>query len=78
MTIGRRADPLVPGERGRYQAMVHQRFTGRGHGIVEILDRRQPRPVTRKWLQQNGVRASALPKDLTAAQWAALFAAAGG
>ena len=79
MTIGRRADPLVdPGERGRYQAMVHHVFTGRGRGIVEILDRRQPRPATRKWLQQNGVRASALPKDLTAAQWAALFAAAGG
>ena len=79
MTIGRRADPLVDaGERGRYQAMVHQVFTCRGRGIAQIISRRIPRQATQKWLRDNDVRASALPRDLTAAQWAALFAAAGG
>ena len=79
ITIGRRADPLVDaGERGRYQAMVHQVFTCRGRGIAQIISRRIPRQATQKWLRDNDVRASALPRDLTAAQWAALFAAAGG
>ena len=35
MTIGRRADPLVdPGERGRYQALVHQVFPGVPLGLA--------------------------------------------
>ena len=79
MTIGRRADPLVdPGERGRYQAMVHQVFTGPGRGIAQIVSRQIPRHAIQKWLRDNDACASALPRDLTAAQWAALFAAAGG
>ena len=79
MTISRRTNPLVDiGDRRRYQAMVHQVFTGRGRGIVQILDRRLPYRITRQWLRDNGVRASALPRDLTAAQWAALFPATRG
>jgi 23S rRNA (adenine-N6)-dimethyltransferase len=54
--------------------MVHQVFTGRGRGIAEILDRIQPRGITRQWLRDNGIRASALPRELSAAQWADLFA----
>jgi 23S rRNA (adenine-N6)-dimethyltransferase len=74
MTISRRADPLVDTRgRRRYQAMVHQVFTGRGHGIAQILDRRMPREFTRQWLRDNGIRPSALPRDLSAAQWADLY-----
>jgi 23S rRNA (adenine-N6)-dimethyltransferase len=74
MTISRRADPLIDTcDRRRYQVMVHQVFTGRGHGIAQILDRQMPRWLTRQWLRDNGIRASALPRDLSAAQWADLF-----
>ena len=76
MTISRRTDPLVGnGDRRRYQAMVQQVFTGRGRGVSQILDRRLPHRITRQWLRENGVRDSALPRDLSAAQWVSLFAA---
>ncbi|HET6731094.1 23S ribosomal RNA methyltransferase Erm [Mycobacterium sp.] len=69
-----RPRPLVDvADRRRYQAMVHQVSTGRGHGIAQILDRLMPAGVTRQWLRDNGIRASALPRDLSAAQWADLF-----
>ena len=75
MTIGRRDEPLVDAaDRRRYQAMVHQVFTGRGHGIAEILGRRLPRTSIRNWLRDNEVAPKALPKDLLAEQWAALYA----
>ncbi len=75
MTITRRTDPLVAhADRRRYQAMVHQAFTGRGHDIAQILARRLPRASIRNWLRENNVGPKALPRDLTAAQWAALFA----
>ncbi|WP_102142216.1 23S ribosomal RNA methyltransferase Erm [Mycobacterium hubeiense] len=70
MTITRRVEPLVDDrDRRRYQAMVHQVFTGRGHGIAQILGRRIPR----QWLLNNGIRPRALPRDLTAVQWVSLF-----
>jgi 23S rRNA (adenine-N6)-dimethyltransferase len=69
MTISRRADPLVDAaNRRRYQAMVHQLFTGRGHGIAQILARRLPRTSVRNWLRDNEVGPKALPRDLSAAQ----------
>ena len=68
-------EPLVDtADRRRYQAMVHQVFTGRGHGIAQILDRIQPRGITRQWLRDNKLHAKALPRELSAAQWADLFA----
>jgi 23S rRNA (adenine-N6)-dimethyltransferase len=74
LTITRRGQPLIDrNDRRRYQAMVHRVFTGRGHGIVQILDHRLPRSATRHWLCDNGIRGSALPRDLTAEQWVALF-----
>lgn len=76
MTIRRREAPLVAdGDRRRYQAMVHQVFTGRGHGIGQIVGRRLPRTATQQWLRDNQIRPDALPRDLTARQWAALFRA---
>ncbi len=75
MTISRRAEPLVDArDRRSYQAMVHRVFTGRGHGIAQILARGPGRLNTRQWLRENNIRASALPRDLSAAQWADLFA----
>ena len=74
MTISRRSEPLVaPADRRRYQAMVHRVFTGRGHGIAQILNRQMPRASVRNWLRDNKVGPNALPRDLSAAQWAALF-----
>jgi 23S rRNA (adenine-N6)-dimethyltransferase len=67
MTIARRPDPLVAAaDRREYQAMVHRVFTGRGRGLGQIL--------RRQGLAGNDIRPSALPRDLTAVQWAALFA----
>jgi 23S rRNA (adenine-N6)-dimethyltransferase len=75
MTISRRADPLIDAaDRRRYQAMVRQVFTGRGHGIAEIVGHCMPHTAVRSWLRDNGIRAAALPRDLSVAQWIALFA----
>ncbi|CRZ15824.1 23S ribosomal RNA methyltransferase Erm [Mycolicibacterium neworleansense] len=72
LTIARRDEPLVArADRRRYQSLAHEMFTGRGHGIAQILRHH----VDRRWLLANGIHPSALPRDLTAAQWAALFAA---
>ncbi|MFN3006212.1 23S ribosomal RNA methyltransferase Erm [Mycolicibacterium wolinskyi] len=74
LIITRRAHPMIDAaDRRRYQALVHQVFTGRGRGIAQIIGRRVPR----HWLRDNGINPAALPKDLTATQWAALFAAVG-
>ncbi len=70
LTIERRGEPLVPWtDRHRYQALVHEVFTGRGRGLAQILRRH----VDRRWLHANGIHAASLPRDLTARQWAALF-----
>jgi 23S rRNA (adenine-N6)-dimethyltransferase len=53
--------------------LVHQVFTGRGHGIAQILTRRLPRTSVHNWLRDNNVGRNALPRDLSAAQWADLF-----
>nr|AAZ76622.1 Erm(39)ho [Mycolicibacterium houstonense] len=74
LTITRRTEPLVDwADRQRYQSLVHRVFTGRGRGLGQIL-----RPhVDRRWLGANRVHPHALPRELTAGQWAALFDAAG-
>jgi 23S rRNA (adenine-N6)-dimethyltransferase len=74
MTIRRRADPLVDThDRRRYQKMVHQVFTGRGRGMAQILAHQMPRRNARQWLRDNKVGPTALPRDLSAERWAALF-----
>ncbi|MGV0808068.1 23S ribosomal RNA methyltransferase Erm [Mycolicibacterium setense] len=72
LTIRRRDEPLIPwADRRDYQALAHEVFTGRGRGLAQIL-----RPhVDRRWLQANGIHPLALPRELSAQQWAALFAA---
>ncbi|GHD25249.1 23S ribosomal RNA methyltransferase Erm [Nocardiopsis kunsanensis] len=75
LTIARRERPLVdPGARSSYADLVHTVYTGKGRGIEQILTRMlrgRSRPV-RRWLAEQRVRPTALPRDLTAAQWAAL------
>jgi 23S rRNA (adenine-N6)-dimethyltransferase len=74
LTISRRALPLIDtADRREYQAMVHQVFTGRGHGIAQILNRRLRRRIVQKWLWENGVHATALPRDLSTTHWVTLF-----
>jgi 23S rRNA (adenine-N6)-dimethyltransferase len=78
MTIHRRADPLIDiRDRSRYQALVHEVFTGRGSGIAQIAYRRMPRAAVRKWLRDTRIHPASLPRDLTAVQWASLFELSG-
>ncbi|MBA8827530.1 23S rRNA (adenine-N6)-dimethyltransferase [Saccharopolyspora lacisalsi] len=74
LTMTRRARPLVS-DRTSYQRLVREVFTGRGHGLREILARtgRLDRGTLREWLHGNHVSPQALPKDLTAQQWASLW-----
>ena len=78
MTVTRRDVPLVDlAMRKRYQAFVHAVFTGRGHGLQQILSRltdSQARPAVHAWLAAQRFRGAALPRDLTSEQWSALFA----
>ncbi len=74
LTMTRRAVPLVA-ERGPYQDLVRRVFTGRGRGLTEILERtgRLDRQAVRAWASDARVTPHALPKDLTAGQWASLW-----
>lgn len=76
LTIARRARPLVDAaDRDRYQHLVERVFTGRGRGLAEILPNAVPdvpRRRVRGWLRHHGVAPAALPKALTAGQWADL------
>ncbi|RJQ80279.1 23S ribosomal RNA methyltransferase Erm [Pseudonocardiaceae bacterium YIM PH 21723] len=74
LTIDRRADPLVPdGQRARYRDLVHAVFTGTGRGLERILARQLSRREVHRWLTDQRIRPAALPRDLDAGQWAALY-----
>lgn len=74
LTITRRAHPLVT-QRDPYQRFVRDVFTGRGRGLREILVRtgRIDHATLRAWLRKQHVSPPALPKELTASQWASLW-----
>lgn len=81
LTITRRERPLVdPDARRSYADLVHSVFTGKGHGIEQILTRmlRGRSRAVHRWLTEQRVRPTALPRDLTPTQWAALQEALGG
>ncbi|MBB6171737.1 23S rRNA (adenine-N6)-dimethyltransferase [Nocardiopsis mwathae] len=74
LTITRRDRALVA-DRRAYQDFVRQVFTGRGRGLRDILlhtGRLDARTLDR-WLREHSLPARALPKSLTADQWAALW-----
>jgi 23S rRNA (adenine-N6)-dimethyltransferase len=73
LQITRRETPLVrAAERRSYQDLVQACFTGSGRGLPAILRGRLPDPVVRDWMAAERIRRRALPRDITAAQWASL------
>ncbi|MBK0865251.1 23S ribosomal RNA methyltransferase Erm [Saccharopolyspora sp. HNM0986] len=67
LRIDRRPDPALPfAERGPFQDFVEAVFTGRGHGIGEIVHRNHGRVP--RWLP-----AASLPRDLTPESWSRLY-----
>ncbi|GAA2271233.1 hypothetical protein GCM10010145_54750 [Streptomyces ruber] len=81
LTSTRRPEPLVPHrERHGYQDFVRRVFTGRGHGLADILAATAPwvpRQEVRRRLRQLRLAPTALPKSLDAHDWAALYALSG-
>ena len=74
MTVHRRPVPLVAQQRG-YQTFVKQVFQSPGRGLAEMILRtgRVHRADLQAWLRTNRIPLRALPKDLTAEQWAELW-----
>lgn len=79
LTMTRRSESLLErDDQADYREFVHAVFTGRGRGLAAIMSplvARRQRHVIKECLDRAGVRPTALPKDLTAAQWVALFTA---
>lgn len=77
LRIRRRDAPLVPAsERAGYQAFAHRVYTGPGRGLAAVLRRAAPeaRAGVDRWLRESRIGPNALPRDLDAEQWAALWA----
>ncbi|MFN3599922.1 MAG: 23S ribosomal RNA methyltransferase Erm [Dietzia sp.] len=69
---------LADRDRSAYRQFVHDVFTGRGRGLAAILAtvvRPRHRAAVRGVLARAGIRPDALPKDLSAQQWVALYVA---
>lgn len=76
LSIRRRGSPLVPlHQRKTYERFVRSIFTGRGRGLGNILagSNGLTHHRARRALDAAGVSPRALPRDLTASQWAALW-----
>ncbi|MFJ6566740.1 23S ribosomal RNA methyltransferase Erm [Streptomyces sp. NPDC091292] len=77
MTMARRPYPLLDRrDRKRYQDFVQRVFTGKGRGLPQIVTSAVPnvsRRQVERALRESGVASAALPKSLTAQQWAELF-----
>lgn len=76
LTISRRPTPLITSNPAPYQSWVRRVFTGRGHGLAEVLPRAAgiPTPVATRWCRQQQLTSHALPRDLNAYQWTELYA----
>ncbi|MEV6350121.1 rRNA adenine N-6-methyltransferase family protein, partial [Actinoplanes sp. NPDC051851] len=74
LTMARRPVSGVA-DRPGYQAFVRRVFTGRGHGLRDILLRagRVTRTELHQWMRSHGLSPMLLPQDLTAAQWISLW-----
>ncbi|HLS13723.1 MAG TPA: 23S ribosomal RNA methyltransferase Erm [Beutenbergiaceae bacterium] len=77
LMMTRRPKPLLDLDMRRsYRQFVHEVFTGRGRGIGEILANVSGalgRRGAHQLVSREGILPSALPKDLSANQWARLF-----
>jgi 23S rRNA (adenine-N6)-dimethyltransferase len=76
LTITRREDPLLPARARRsYERFVASVFSGRGRSLDQTVAgaARIERRLARRALAHAGVEDRALPRDLTAPQWAALW-----
>lgn len=77
-SVARRQQPLVPIDsisKHSYRSFVQRVFTGPGRGISQILWKIQRRRPAVSLLRELQVSPAALPKELTAEQWAALWRA---
>jgi 23S rRNA (adenine-N6)-dimethyltransferase len=74
MRLRRRPSPwLSDDQRRSYQRFVDAVFTGRGAGLGGILRAHVSRAEARRWLRDHDVSPAALPRELTAPQWASLY-----
>ncbi len=77
LEIRRRAAPLVSDrDRADYEHFVRSVFTGRGSGFACIVSTSSglPRGQVRRLLARTRIPSGSLPRDLSAEQWAALWA----
>jgi 23S rRNA (adenine-N6)-dimethyltransferase len=73
LKITRRRAPLVPAaERRFYQDLVRAAFTGPGRGLPAMLRSRMAHRAVRDWMAAETISPRALPRDITARQWASL------
>lgn len=76
-TMTRRDEPLVEhADQQAYRQFVHAVFTSGGHGLKAIVTGvtgGSAAKSLKRWFADEGVSPGALPKDLTAEQWASLF-----
>lgn len=78
LVMEKRRDPLLPKvEKSNYHSFVHSVFTGKGKGVRNIVERllrgRSAPAALRRWMYAEGLPPAALPRDLTADQWAGLY-----
>jgi 23S rRNA (adenine-N6)-dimethyltransferase len=76
LLLHRRPQPLVA-DRDGYQRLTHTVFTGRGHGLGQILPRTGTLApgAARAWLRRERLAPQTLPRDLTLDQWLSLWRA---
>lgn len=74
-TVVRRESPLVS-EKGRYQRFIASIFKAPGSGLTEkaVRSGRIGRKTMRAWLRREGLPPSTRPRDVSADQWASLWA----
>lgn len=74
-TAARRKTPLVS-EKGRYQRFIASLFKAPGSDLAQkaVRSGRLSRKAMRAWLRHEGLPGSTRPRDVSARQWASLWA----
>jgi 23S rRNA (adenine-N6)-dimethyltransferase len=77
LVMAPRTRPLIPaGDRDPYRQFVHDVFTAKGRGLAAMLANASgtsDRRLVQRWIADAAVQGTALPKDLSAEQWAKLY-----